>query len=140
MNVKVFNLISGVNKTKHLVHHQSCWCKWNYNECRCGCKELDDWDSCKNDCMWKSTTCDWQCNKVCEIDEYLDIKNVSSKKHLFFKLVLKCEDEILNTSETLLNNEKVTFEKSIFFILTISLIIICFLLLFVIFTIWRYEQ
>ena len=66
---------------------------------------------------------------------YLDIKNVSSKKHLFFKLVLKCEDEILNTSETLLNNEKVTFEKSIFFILTISLIIICLLLLFVIFTI-----
>ena len=41
-NVKVFNLMSGVNETRILVHHVSCECKWNHDECRCECKELDD--------------------------------------------------------------------------------------------------
>ena len=27
MNVKVVNLISGVNETRFLVQHQSCYCK-----------------------------------------------------------------------------------------------------------------
>ena len=45
--------------------------------------------------MWNSSTCDCGCNKACKIVEYLDIKNCSSKKGLFGKLVLECEDEIL---------------------------------------------
>ena len=61
----------------------------------CECKELDDSGSGKNDCMWNSSTCDCGCNKACKIVEYLDIKNCSSKKGLFGKLVLECEDEIL---------------------------------------------
>ena len=44
--------------------------------------------------------CDCQCNKACRIDKYLDIENCSWKKHLFGKLVLAYEDEILNTTET----------------------------------------
>ena len=40
------------------------------------------------------------CNKACKIEQYLDIKNCSCKKHLFGKLVIACEDEILNTTET----------------------------------------
>ena len=48
INVKVFNLMSGVNVTRFLVQHESreCKCalnesvcnsehKWNHNECRC---------------------------------------------------------------------------------------------------------
>ena len=51
MNVKVFNLISGTNKTKFLVQHElgECKCglnesicnskqKWNHDECQCKCK------------------------------------------------------------------------------------------------------
>ena len=54
MNVKVFKIMSGVNETRFLVQHESCECKcrlnekvcylkekWNHNECRCECKELD---------------------------------------------------------------------------------------------------
>ena len=26
--------------------------KWNYNECRCECKELNDWGSCEDDYTW----------------------------------------------------------------------------------------
>ena len=93
INAKVFKLMSVVNETKFLVHHESCeykWklnesvCnskrKWNHDQCRCECKELDDWDSCKDDYMWNSSTCNYECNKVYKIDKYLDIKNCSSKK------------------------------------------------------------
>ena len=64
MNGKVFNLISGVNE-RFLVHHELCETKcrsngsvcnskqnWNYDECWCEYKELDDWSSCKDDYMW----------------------------------------------------------------------------------------
>ena len=60
-----------VNETRFLVQHESgefkCVInknacnskqKWNHNECRCECKELDDWRSCKDDYMWNSSTCD----------------------------------------------------------------------------------
>ena len=56
-------------------------------------------------------TCDDECNKACKIDEYLDIKNCSCVKRLIGKFVLECEDEILNTTENLLYNKKVTCEK-----------------------------
>ena len=37
----------------------------------CGCKELDDWDSCKVDYTSNPDTCDYECNKTCKINEYL---------------------------------------------------------------------
>ena len=74
--------------------------KWNHNEVRCECKELDDWGSCKNDYLWNPSTCDCECNKASKIYEYLDIKTCSCKNRLIGKLVLACEDEILSTTET----------------------------------------
>ena len=68
-----------------------CWCEW---------KELDDCSSCKDDYMWNPSTHDCDCNKASKIDEYLGIKNCSREKRLICKLILECEDEILNTTET----------------------------------------
>ena len=61
--------------------------------------------------MQNPSTCDCECDKACKIDEYLDIKNCSCEKQLVSKLVLECEDEILNTTEAFDN--KVTSEKVI---------------------------
>ena len=57
MNVKVFNLMSGVSGTRFLVQYEQCQCKyglderacnskqkWNHKEYWCDCKELDDWE------------------------------------------------------------------------------------------------
>ena len=112
-----------VDETRLLVQHESCECKcgfnknvcnskqeWNHGECSCECKELYDWGSCKDD-MWNPTTCDCECNKECKIDEDLDIKNCFCKKYLFGKLVLVCQDEILNTTETSLDDKKVACTK-----------------------------
>ena len=62
MNVKVFNLISEVTKTRFqfsmnhvsadVPENESVWYskqKWYHDECWCKCKELDDWRSCKYD-------------------------------------------------------------------------------------------
>ena len=134
--------MSEVNYTKFLVQHELCErkcelnesvCnskqKWSHNKCRCEFKEFDDWGSCKNSCIWNPSKCDCECNKACKIDEYLNIKNFSCKKRLIGKLVLEYEDEILDTTKTLLNDKKVACAKINCLIHTISCVTICFLLL-----------
>ena len=39
MNVKVLNLISGVNKTRFLVEYRLCECKCGLNESVCNLKK-----------------------------------------------------------------------------------------------------
>ena len=56
--------------------------------------------------MWRPGTCDCECNKACKIDEYLDIKSCSFKKRLICRVALEREEEILNTAETSLDDEK----------------------------------
>ena len=59
LNVKVFNLISRTNETRHIKWHETCKCicrldgiicnskqRWNENKCRCECKELIDEGVC----------------------------------------------------------------------------------------------
>ena len=60
------------------------------------------------------------------------IKNSSCQKRLIGILVWECEDEVLNTMETLLNDKKVAYAKSNYFIYTILLEITYLLLLVVI--------
>ena len=59
-----------------------------------------------------------ECNKACEIDEYLD--NCSCEKRLFAKIVLACEDQKLNTTEASLDDKKSNMCKNSFLIHTIS--------------------
>ena len=115
---------SGVNQTRFLVQNESFKCiralnesvynskqKLNHDECWCECKELDDLHSYKDDYTWNSIAYDFEFNKACKLDEYLDIKNCSCKKCLIGKLVLACEDEILVTTETSYDDKKATCEK-----------------------------
>ena len=59
LNVKVFNLMSRTNETRHIEWHETCKCKcridgsvctnkqrWNDDRCRWECKELIDKDVC----------------------------------------------------------------------------------------------
>ena len=53
LNVKVFNIMSRTNETRHIEWHETCKCackfganicnnkqRWNNDKCRCECKEL----------------------------------------------------------------------------------------------------
>ena len=59
INVKVFNLMSWSNQTKHIEWHKTCKCKcrsnssvcnnkqrWNEDKCKCECRELVDNKRC----------------------------------------------------------------------------------------------
>ena len=59
INVKVFNLMSWSNQTKHIEWHKTCKCKcrsnssvcnnkqrWNEDKCKCECRELVDKKRC----------------------------------------------------------------------------------------------
>ena len=59
----------------------------------------------------------------------INIKNYSCEKRLAGKLVLECQDEILNTTETILYDKKVACSKSNCLIHTILLVMICLLFL-----------
>ena len=106
MILKVYNLMLGADETRYLVH-ESCQCKcglnesvcnskqkWDHDECRCECNELDDWGSFKDDYIWCLSMCNCECNKARESNEYLDIENCFCKKRLSGILVLACENEI----------------------------------------------
>ena len=54
--------------------------------------------------MQSHSMCDCECNRACKIDEYLDIKNCLSKKRLFGKLALVCQNGIINTTESSFDN------------------------------------
>ena len=52
--------------------------------------------------------CDCECNQACKIYEYLDIKYYySCEKLLTGNLVIACEHEILNKTETSLIDKKI---------------------------------
>ena len=74
--------------------------------------------------MWTPSTCDCECDGACKIGEYLDIKNRSRKKCLFDKLVLACEDEILDTIKTSIVHTKGTYQNNNCLIHTIFLVMI----------------
>ena len=46
MNEKVFNLVPGVNKTRFLLQHESCKCKFGLNESVCNSKHTWNDDEC----------------------------------------------------------------------------------------------
>ena len=105
MNVKVFNLMSRTNKTKHTKWHKTCKCqcrldatvcnnkqRWNKDKCRCECKELIDKGICNEGFIWKPSNCNCECDKSCDVWEYVDYKNCKCRNKLVEKLVEECSE------------------------------------------------
>ena len=78
--------MSVVNEWRVFFQHESCKCrcglnesvcnskqKWNHNESRWECKQLEDRSFCKDEYIWKPSTCDCECKKAYKIGEYLHI-------------------------------------------------------------------
>ena len=88
LNVKVFHLMSRTNKTRHMKWHETCKCKcrldafvcnnkqrWNEDKCRCEYKELIDKCVCDKGYAWNPSNCESECDKSCDVGEYLDYEN-----------------------------------------------------------------
>ena len=65
--------------------------------CRCECKELIGKGRCDDGFIRNPSICECECDKSCDVGEYLDSANCKCRKILVDKLVQECsEDEILN--------------------------------------------
>ena len=80
INVKVFNLMSRTNKTRHIECHTTCKCKcrldasvcsnkqrWYEEKCRCECKELIKKGMCDKGCIWNPSNCEGEYDKLCDV-------------------------------------------------------------------------
>ena len=83
LNIKVFNLMSRTNETRHIKWHGTCKCKcrldasvcnneqcWNEDKCRCECKEFIDKGLCDKAFIWDPSNYECKCDKSCDIDKY----------------------------------------------------------------------
>ena len=107
LNVKVLNLISRTNETRHIKWHKTCNCictldpiicnnkqRWNEDKCKYECKKLDDKGVCEKGYFWNPSNCECECDKSCDIGKYLDYSNGKSSKKLFDKLTEECTENI----------------------------------------------
>ena len=75
-NVKVFNLTSRTNETRHIGLHETCKCKcrldvsiwnnkqkWNKDQFRHECKELIDKGICDKGLIWNPSNCECEWDK-----------------------------------------------------------------------------
>ena len=107
VNVKVFNLISRINETRHIEWHKTCKCKsildanvgnhkqrWNEEKYRCECKQLIDKGICDEELIWNPSNCECECDKSYGIGEYLDYKSCKCRNKIIDKLIEECSKNI----------------------------------------------
>ena len=93
MNVKVSNLLLRTNETRHIEWYETFKCKYrldasvcnnkqrqNNDKCRYECKELIDKGICDKGFIWDPINCECECDKSCDVGEYLDYKNCKCRK------------------------------------------------------------
>ena len=110
LNVRVFNLISRTNETRHMEWHETCKCicrldkiicnskqRWIEDKCRCECKELIDKGVCDKGYVWDPGNCECECDKSCSIDECLDYSSGKCRKKLVDPLLEECTENINET-------------------------------------------
>ena len=94
-NVKVFNLMSRTNETRHIKWYKACKCKcrldasicnnkqrWYEDKCRCECKELMDKEMRDKGFVWNPSNYECEFDKSCDIGEYLEDKNYKCRKKI----------------------------------------------------------
>ena len=107
LRFKVFNLMSRTNETRHIKQYETCKCicrldaiicnnkqRRNEDKFRCECKELLDKGVSDKGFIWNSSNCECECDKFCNIGEYLDYSNCKCRKKLFDKLIEECTENI----------------------------------------------
>ena len=96
INIKVFNLMSRTNEKRHIEWHETCKYKcrldasvcnnnkqyWNNDKRRCECKELINKEICDSGFIWNPSNPDCECDKSCDIRQYLVYKNCKCRKRL----------------------------------------------------------
>ena len=78
-------------------------------------KELIDKGVCDKRFIWNPSNCECECDKSCDVGEYLDHKNCDCKKKVVAPLIEECTEtveEVKLAKVTLTENEKSFFERN----------------------------
>ena len=99
--------MSRTNETRFIDWNEKCKCTcrldatvWNNkqhrnkNKCRCEFKELIDKGIFNKGFIWNPSDCESECDKTCDIGEYLDHANCKRRKKLLDKLIDECTETI----------------------------------------------
>ena len=98
VNLKVYNIIKGINQSKKLLKHTSGESKYkldgkrNNDKCRCECEKRIKHRVCKEDYVWNTSNCGCEWDKNCEVREYL--KNCTCIKSPVDDLAIMCDNNI----------------------------------------------
>ena len=105
--------MSRTNEARHIEWCKTCKCKCrldasvcdnkqccNNDKCRCECIELVDNGRCDKEFIWNPSIC--ECDKSCDVGEYLDYENCKCRKKLIDKLVKEFSEDI-NGNEMVYN-------------------------------------
>ena len=97
------NHMSRTNETRDMIWHETCKCKcrldtsicnnkqrWSNDKCKCGCRELINKGRCDKIFIWNPSNSECECDKSCDVGEYLNYDNCKCIKRLIDKLVGKC--------------------------------------------------
>ena len=108
INVRVFNLMSFSNQTRHIEWHETCKFKCrldssvcnnkqklNEDKCRCECRgKLSDKERCDKGFIWNPSNCNCECDKSYDIGQYLDYENCKCRRKIVGELVEECSKNI----------------------------------------------
>ena len=98
------NIMARINEARRIVWHETCKCIckltsavcnnrqiWNEDKCRCEIKEdLINKMVYDKGYIWNPSNCACECDKLCNIGQYLDYKNCVYRKSFVDKLVEEC--------------------------------------------------
>ena len=97
----------------------------NVDRCRCKCKELIDNGRCDTGFIWNPSNCDCECDKSCDVGEYLDYQNCVRILKIVDKLVKECNEMNYNEKKFIkyLNKkyEKINIKNYSYYIITLLL-------------------
>ena len=93
--------MSRTNETRHIKWNKTCKykCKldasvWNNKHKGICDKGIFDKGICDKIFIWNPSNCECECDKSCDIGEYLDHNNCKCRKRIIDKLVEECSQNI----------------------------------------------
>ena len=64
-------------------------------KCRCECREeLSEKERCDKGFIWNPSNCNCECDKSCDVGEYLDYENCKCRRKIVVSLVEECSENI----------------------------------------------
>ena len=76
---------------------------------------------CDKEYAWNPSNCEFECDRSCDVGEYLNYKNCNCRKKKFDKLFDECTETIEQTSLVKINSTKCKHNYCILYIVLFSI-------------------